>query len=359
MKPDYYQTLGVDRAADAETLKKAYRKLAMQYHPDRNAGDAAAEAKFKEINEAYAVLSDFDKRRAYDQFGHAAFQQGGAGAGGFDFTGGFADIFEQMFGEMMGGGGDARGADLRHDLTITLEEALSGVEKTVRVSCSAACGACHGSGAKPGTGYTTCDACRGRGRVRATQGFFTIERTCPTCGGGGQLIKDPCKNCRGDGRVRDEKKLAVTIPAGVEDGTRIRLNGEGEAGARGAPPGDLYVMLSIKAHPLFQRQGPHLLLRMPIPVTLAALGGTVDVPLLEGGKTELTVAAGTQTGTQVRLNNKGMSMLRGKNRGDLYVELMVETPTKPNAKQRALLEELAKLDEKGDLFPQSRAFGKT
>ncbi|NDC56360.1 MAG: molecular chaperone DnaJ, partial [Alphaproteobacteria bacterium] len=252
MKPDYYQTLGVDRAADAETLKKAYRKLAMQYHPDRNAGDAAAEAKFKEINEAYAVLSDFDKRRAYDQFGHAAFQQGGAGAGGFDFTGGFADIFEQMFGEMMGGGGDARGADLRHDLTITLEEALSGVEKTVRVSCSAACGACHGSGAKPGTGYTTCDACRGRGRVRATQGFFTIERTCPTCGGGGQLIKDPCKNCRGDGRVRDEKKLAVTIPAGVEDGTRIRLNGEGEAGARGAPPGDLYVMLSIKAHPLFQ-----------------------------------------------------------------------------------------------------------
>ncbi len=349
-KRDYYEVLGVAKGASADELKKAYRKLAMQYHPDRNPGDKTAEQNFKDINEAYEVLKDDQKRGAYDRFGHAAFEQGGGGqgAGGFGFGGGggggFADIFDEMFGEFMGGGRgggqrNMRGADLRYNLEISLEEAYNGSKTQVRVPTSESCDACHGTGAEGGAEPMTCGTCGGHGKVRATQGFFTIERTCPTCQGAGKVIKNPCKVCGGAGRVRREKTLQVDIPAGVEEGTRIRLTGEGEAGLRGAPPGDLYIFLSIAPHALFKREGPDLHIRVPIPMVTAALGGSVEVPSIDGSRTKVAIPPGTQTGHQMRLRSKGMSVLRQKVRGDMYVHVVVETPVKLTKRQEELLRE--------------------
>lgn len=367
-KADYYELLGVSRDASADELKKAYRKLAMQHHPDKNHGNKDAEHKFKEISEAYDVLRDEQKRAAYDRYGHAAFEQGGMGGGGgfggFDFAGGFGDIFEEMFGEILGGGGrrggaqegGQRGADLRYDLSLSLEEAFAGIEKTITVSTMVLCEDCGGKGAAPGTSPTNCSMCGGHGRVRVQQGFFTIERTCPTCQGAGQVISDPCKNCRGVGRVRKERTLAVTIPAGVENGTRIRLSGEGEAGLRGARPGDLYVILSVNPHPMFKRDGANLFCRVPIPMTMAALGGKISVPVIDGSTTEVDIKAGTQNGHQQRLRSKGMSILRSASRGDLYVELFVETPVHLTKRQKELLEEFAVESGENRTHPESESF---
>ncbi|HYH36605.1 MAG TPA: molecular chaperone DnaJ [Azospirillum sp.] len=369
-KQDYYELLGVAKGAGADEIKKAYRKLAMQYHPDRNPGDAEAEHKFKEINEAYDVLKDEQKRAAYDRFGHQAFENGGRGApgggfggGGFDFGGGFADIFDEMFGEFMGGGrrqgggGSGRGQDLRYNLEIGLEEAFKGSQATVRVPTSVACESCSGTGAAAGTQPITCPTCAGHGKVRAQQGFFTIERTCPACHGQGRIIKDACKSCGGAGRQRKEKTLQVNIPAGVEDGTRIRLAGEGEAGLRGAPPGDLYIFLAIAPHPLFQRDGANIHCRVPIPMVTAALGGSVEVPTIDGTKAKITVPAGTQSGHQFRLKGKGMSVLRSPHRGDMFIQAMVETPMNLTKRQQELLREFEKAGGKdGGTNPQSEGF---
>lgn len=363
-KRDYYEVLGVQKGASADDLKKAYRKLAMQYHPDRNQGDKTAEQKFKEINEAYDCLKDEQKRAAYDRFGHAAFEGGGgrpgAGAGGFDFGGGFADIFDEMFGEFMGRGRGGqtnnRGADLRYNLEISLEDAFKGSTTQVRVPTSVMCEHCSGSGAENGSSPTTCGTCNGAGKVRAQQGFFTIERSCPACGGAGRVIKDPCRHCGGQGRVRKEKTLQVSIPAGVEDGTRIRLAGEGEAGLRGGTPGDLYIFLSIGAHRFFQRDGANLHCRVPIPMTTAALGGTIEVPTIDGSRAKVNVPAGTQTGHQFRLKGKGMSVLRSPARGDMYINVMVETPVNLTKKQQELLKEFEKEAAEKGHNPESEGF---
>ena len=367
-KQDYYELLGVSKTASADEIKKAYRKLAMQHHPDRNPGNAEAEHKFKEINEAYDVLKDEQKRAAYDRFGHQAFENGGRGGaggggfGGFDFGGGgFADIFDEMFGEFMGGrrgGGGAasgRGQDLRYNLEISLEEAFKGTQATVRVPTSVACDSCNGSGAAAGTQPVTCPTCQGHGKVRAQQGFFTIERTCPGCHGQGRIIKDACKSCGGAGRLRKEKTLQVNIPAGVEDGTRIRLAGEGEAGLRGAPPGDLYIFLALAPHPLFQRDGANIHCRVPIPMVTAALGGSVDVPAIDGTRAKITVPPGTQSGHQFRLKGKGMSVLRSPHRGDMYIQAVIETPVNLTKKQQELLREFEKAGKEGS-NPQSEGF---
>jgi molecular chaperone DnaJ len=348
-KRDYYEVLGVAKGASADELKKAYRKQAMQYHPDRNPGDKAAEQSFKEVSEAYEILKDDNKRAAYDRFGHAAFEQGGgggagAGAGGFGFSGGFADIFDEMFGEFMGGAGGrgqrtTRGADLRYNLEISLEDAFTGSSTQVRVPTSEGCGACRGTGAEGGAEPVVCGTCGGHGKVRATQGFFTIERTCHTCQGAGRVIKNPCPVCSGAGRVQREKMLQVDIPAGVEEGTRIRLTGEGEAGLRGAPAGDLYIFLSIAPHGLFRRDGADLHIRVPIPMVTAALGGSVEVPGIDASRTKVAIPAGSQTGHQMRLRGKGMSVLRQKVRGDMYIHVVVETPVKLTKRQEELLRE--------------------
>ena len=347
-KADYYDTLGVGREADEKALKAAYRKLAMQYHPDRNPGDAEAEHKFKEVNEAYEALKDPQKRAAYDRFGHDAFN-GGMGGQGFngDFGASMSDIFEDLFGDFMGGRGGrgrasrTRGADLRYNMEITLEEAFNGKTAEIRVPSSVTCETCDGSGAKPGTGSTTCRTCAGSGRIRASQGFFSIERTCMTCQGRGEVIEDPCDACGGAGRVTRERTLSINIPHGVEDGTRIRLAGEGEAGMRGGPAGDLYIFLSIKPHEIFQRDGADLFCRMPISMTTAALGGELEVSTIDGGRAVVQIPAGTQTGKQVRLRGKGMPVLRQKAHGDLYIQTAVETPTNLTKRQRELLEEFA------------------
>ncbi|MCB1473628.1 MAG: molecular chaperone DnaJ [Rhodobiaceae bacterium] len=347
---DFYDTLGVDPKADDKAIKSAYRKLAMQYHPDRNPDDKDAEARFKDINAAYEILKDPQKRAAYDRFGHAAFQNGGAGAGGFnsDFGASMADIFDDLFGDFMGGGrrgarqNNRRGADLRYNMEITLEDAYSGKNAEIRVPSSAACDTCHGSGAKPGTGSKTCASCGGAGRVRASQGFFSIERTCPRCNGTGEMIETPCEDCGGAGRVARERTLSINIPPGVEDGTRIRLSGEGDAGLRGGPAGDLYIFLSLKPHDIFQRDGADLFCRVPISFTTAALGGSFDVPTLDGKRTPVKVPAGTQTGEQFRISGKGMPVLRSRQHGDLYVQTIVETPVKLTRRQRELLEEFDK-----------------
>jgi molecular chaperone DnaJ len=362
---DFYETLGVARGASAEELKKAYRKLAMQFHPDRNPGDKKAEHKFKEISEAYDVLKDEQKRAAYDRFGHAAFQNGGNGRAhpGFEFgfgQGGFADIFDEMFGEFMGGRrssgtGPSRGADLRYNLEISLEEAHHGKQATIRVPTMAICDSCSGTGAESGSKPTTCGTCRGHGKVRAQQGFFTIERTCPTCHGQGQVIEKPCRHCGGQGRQRRERTLNVSIPAGVEDGTRIRLAGEGEAGLRGAPPGDLYIFLGISAHSFFQRDGADVHCRVPIPMTTAALGGVIEVPSIDGTRARVTVPAGTQTGHQFRLRGKGMSVLRANQRGDLFIEAVVETPVNLTKQQQELLRQFEK-GGSADTSPESAGF---
>ncbi|MBF0325306.1 MAG: molecular chaperone DnaJ [Alphaproteobacteria bacterium] len=370
-KRDYYEVLGAEKGASADDLKKAYRKLAMLYHPDRNPDDPSAADKFKELNEAYDVLKDEQKRAAYDRFGHAAFEGGrggpGGGFGGFDFGGGgggggFSDLFEEMFGEFMGGGrrgqSQGRGADLRFNMEISLEEAYAGKAATVTVPSSAPCDACNGTGGKDGAQPVACTTCHGAGKVRAQQGFFTIERTCPTCQGMGRVIKDPCRVCSGAGRVRKDKTLNVTIPPGVEDGTRIRLAGEGEAGMRGSPPGDLYLFLSIRAHRLFQRDGANIYCRVPIPMTVAALGGSIEVPTIEGTMTKVSIPAGTQTGNQFRLKNKGMSVLRSPARGDMFIQAMVEIPVNLTARQRELLEEFDRAgdDDTAKHSPESHGF---
>jgi molecular chaperone DnaJ len=362
-KQDYYEILGVSKSADGEEIKRAFRKMAMQYHPDRNAGDKEAEQKFKDVNEAYDVLKDDQKRAAYDRFGHAAFEQGSRGPGGFDFgggfAGGFANIFEEMFGAMGGGRGQAspnRGSDLRYNLEIGLEEAFRGKQTTIRVATLVQCDQCKGSGAEAGSRPATCHTCRGQGRVRAQQGFFTIERTCPTCHGAGNVIEKPCKGCGGQGRVRREKTLSVNIPPGVEDGTRIRLSGEGEVGAHGAAPGDLYIFISISQHPIFQRDGANIYCRVPIPITSAALGGTIEVPTVEGVRARVTVPAGTQSGHQFRLRGKGMSVLRSNVRGDMFIEAIVETPVNLTKRQQELLREFEKEGENRKTSPQSEGF---
>jgi molecular chaperone DnaJ len=364
MKADFYETLGVAKGADEKELKSAYRKLAMQFHPDRNPGDHAAEAKFKEVGEAYECLKDPQKRAAYDRFGHAAFQNGGgagAGFGGGFGGGGFSDIFEDIFGEMMGGGrrrssgGRERGADLRYNMEITLEEAFTGKTAHIHVPSSISCAECSGSGAKPGTQPTTCQLCGGHGKVRQAQGFFSIERTCPQCQGRGQVVKDPCPKCSGQGRTMQERSLSVNIPAGIDDGTRIRLANEGEAGVRGGPNGDLYIFLSIKPHEFFQRDGADLYCQVPISMTTAALGGQFEVATLDGSQTRVKVPEGTQNGRQFRLKGKGMPVLRQPQIGDLYIQTSVETPQNLSKRQRELLEEFDKLSSKEN-SPQSTGF---
>ncbi len=360
-KRDYYETLGVSRTCTEIELKAAFRKLAMQHHPDRNPGDKDCEHRFKEINEAYDVLKDGDKRAAYDRFGHAAFEHGGMGGGpgfGAEFGSTFADIFEGIFG--MGsargrGSGRERGSDLRYNMEITLDEAFNGKTAQIRIPTSVTCEACSGSGAKAGTKPRPCASCGGAGKIRHAQGFFTLERTCPTCHGRGQTIDDPCKVCGGGGRVTRERTLSVNIPAGVEDGTRIRLAGEGEAGLRGGPPGDLYIFLEVASHEFFQRDGADLHCRVPISMTSAALGGEFEVPAIDGSKVRVKVPAGTQTGRRFRLSGKGMPVLRAKQTGDMYVQVAVETPQNLTKRQRELLAEFEKLSSEATQ-PESAGF---
>ena len=366
-KRDYYETLGVSKDADEKQLKSAFRKLAKQYHPDANPGDEKAEQKFKEIAEAYEVLKNPEHRAAYDRFGHAAFEGGapGGGPGGFgpEFSSSMSDIFEDLFGEFMGGrrqGGGrrgssaSRGSDLRYNMEISLTEAFAGKSAQIRVPTSVTCETCAGQGAKPGTQPTTCSTCNGAGAVRSSSGFFTVERTCPACQGRGQTITDPCTECSGAGRVTRERTLSVNIPAGVEDGTRIRLAGEGEAGLRGGPAGDLYIFLTIKPHEFFQRDGADLFCRVPISMATAALGGDIEVPTIDGKKARVNIPEGTQTGKQFRLKGKGMPVLRANQHGDMYIQAAVETPVNLSRKQRELLNEFAK--ENRDNSPQSEGF---
>ena len=369
-KRDFYEVLGVDRGASADEIKKAYRRKARKFHPDSNADDPDAEAKFKEVNEAYDALKDPERKAAYDRFGHAAFEGGtGNGAGprggpqggmhpGGDFASAFSDVFEDLFGDFMGGrrGGQraARGSDLRYNLSITLEEAFSGAHKTINVTTLTGCEACNGTGAEGGSEPVACPTCGGMGKVRAQQGFFTVERTCPTCGGGGQIVKNPCGSCAGAGRVEKTRALSVDIPAGVETGTRMRLAGKGEAGLRGGPPGDLYIFIDVKEHELFQRDGTNLYCRVPVSIATAALGGEVEVPTIDGGRSRVKVPAGSQTGRQMRLRGKGMPALRGGARGDMMIELAVETPVNLTSRQKELLREFEKLSE--DNNPESSSF---
>jgi len=365
-KRDFYDVLGVGRNADEKEIKGAYRKLAMKYHPDRNPDDAVAEEKFREATEAYDVLKDDQKRAAYDSMGHAAFEQGGgfggggAGFGGAGFGGGgFSDIFDEMFSDFMGGRGGGRrantkGSDLRYDMDITLAEAFEGDNKTISIPVASSCEPCGGSGAAPGSTPTTCGTCGGHGKVRAQQGFFTVERTCPSCQGQGQTISSPCGTCGGQGRVQKNRTLNVNIPAGVDTGTRIRLSGEGEAGLRGGGAGDLYIFINVMSHELFEREGTNLLLTMPVPMTTAALGGTIDVPNIDGKMARVTIQAGTQSGHRLRLKGKGMPGLQGRARGDLYVDIHVETPVNLTGKQKDMLKSFAEDSEKQN--PESESF---
>ncbi|MDZ4841867.1 MAG: molecular chaperone DnaJ [Hyphomicrobium aestuarii] len=363
-KRDYYEVLGVKPGVAEDELKSAYRTKAKALHPDFNPGDQSAEAGFKEVNEAYEVLKDPQKRAAYDRFGHAAFEQGGGrgGPAGFgpDFGANMANIFDDLFGEFMGGrqrtrGGRERGSDLKYNLEITLAEAYTGKKAQIRVPTSVQCETCSGTGAKSGTKPKSCGTCGGMGKVRATQGFFTIERPCPTCQGRGETIDDPCGNCQGMGRLLKERTLSVDIPLGVDDGTRIRLTGEGEAGSRGGPAGDLYIFLSVKPHDLFQRDGNDIFCKVPISMTTAALGGALEVPTLDGGVSRIKVPEGTESGKQFRIKSKGMPHLRSQVYGDMYIQVEVETPKNLTRRQRELLEEFEKLSQK-DTSPESAGF---
>lgn len=366
---DFYKVLGVDKSANEDELKKAYRKMAMQYHPDRNKDDpVAAEEKFKEINEAYDVLKDPQKRAAYDRFGAAGMNGmgGGGGAGGFGgagFGSAFSDIFEDMFGEMMGGGGrkasgPLRGSDVQFSLDISLEDAFKGKDAKLKIPTVETCGECKGSGSADGGKPEKCPDCGGAGRVRAQQGFFTIERTCQTCNGAGSIIKSPCKKCGGGGRVRGDKTVQISIPAGIAEGQRIRLSGEGEAGVRGGPAGDLFVLINIKPHKFFRREGANLHCRVPLPMTTAALGGNIDVPTIEGQKSSVKIPSGTQTGQQLRLKGKGMNIMRSENRGDMFIEMFVETPVNLDKKQTDLMKQLDESLEKAGRknTPESEGF---
>ncbi len=364
-KADFYDVLGVGRDADEKAVKAAFRKLAMQFHPDRNPGDHTAETKFRELNAAYECLKDPQKRAAYDRFGHAAFENGaGPAGGGFsgDFTASMSDIFDNIFGDIMGGGrrgtsrsGRERGADLRYNMEITLEEAFGGKTAEIEVPTKVVCKTCAGSGAKPGSAPKVCTTCEGHGRVRAAQGFFSIERTCPTCHGRGEVISDPCPECNGVGRSTEKRTLSVNIPAGIEDGSRIRLASEGEAGLRGGPSGDLYIFLSIRPHEFFQRDGADIFCRVPISMTTASLGGEFQVPTIDGGKTKVKVPEGTQTGKQFRLKGKGMPVLRSTRIGEMYIQVVVETPRNLTRKQRELLEEFEKASS-AENNPESAGF---
>lgn len=367
-KRDYYDVLGLARGASPDEIKKAYRVKAKELHPDRNADNPEAESQFKEANEAYEVLKDAEKKAAYDRFGHAAFEGGMGGGGGRpggyganqgDFASAFSDVFDDLFGDFMGGRGGgrgraARGADLRYNLRVTLEEAYSGLHKTINVPTSVACSSCSGSGAEGGAEPQSCPTCSGMGKVRAQQGFFTVERTCPTCGGLGQIIKNPCKVCAGEGRVHKERALSVNIPAGVETGTRIRLAGEGEAGMRGGPSGDLYIFLEVTKHDLFERENTNLFCRVPVSMATAALGGDIEVPTIDGGRSRVKIPAGSQSGRQMRLRSKGMPALRGGPAGDMFIELAVETPVNLTSRQKDLLREFEDLSE--DNNPESKSF---
>ena len=364
-KRDFYEVLGIARGASADEIKKAYRSKAKELHPDRNQDNPAAEAQFKEVNEAYECLKDDQKKAAYDRFGHAAFDGGMGGGprgpqGNADFASAFSDVFEDLFGDFMGGRGGgartraARGADLRYNMRVTLEEAFKGVQKTINVPTALNCTACNGTGAEGATEPQTCPTCAGMGKVRAQQGFFTVERTCPTCNGAGQIVKNPCKVCRGAGRVEKDRSLSVNIPAGVETGTRIRLGGEGEAGLRGGPAGDLYIFIEVREHAIFQRDGVNLYCRIPVSMATAALGGEVEVPTIDGGRSMVKVPAGSQTGKQMRLRGKGMPALRGGGSGDMLIEVAVETPINLTTRQRELLREFEALSENNN--PEATSF---
>ena len=369
-KRDYYDVLGVARGASADEIKRAYRQKAKEFHPDRNSDNPDAESKFKEANEAYEVLKDGEKKAAYDRFGHAAFdggmgggrRPGGGPAGHGDFASAFSDVFDDLFGDFMGGRGGtgggrqraARGADLRYNLRISLEDAYRGMQKTINVPTAIGCASCSGTGAEGGSEPVTCPTCSGMGKVRAQQGFFTVERSCPTCSGLGQIIKNPCPACHGQGRVEKERALSVNIPPGVETGTRIRLAGEGEAGMRGGPTGDLYIFIEVSDHNLFQRDGVNLFCRVPVPMVTAALGGDVAVPTIAGDPSRVKVPAGSQSGRQMRLRSKGMPALRGGGHGDMFIEMAVETPVNLTSKQKSLLREFEDLSE--DNHPEAHSF---
>jgi len=366
-KRDFYDVLDVSKGASADEIKKAYRKKAKELHPDRNADNPESEAKFKEANAAYEVLKDAEKKAAYDRFGHAAFEGGGGGrpgqgfgGGNGDFSSAFSDVFDDLFGDFMGGqrqGGGrraARGSDLRYNLRVSLDDAYSGLQKTINVPTAVACSSCDGSGAEGGAEPTSCPTCSGMGKVRAQQGFFTVERTCPTCSGMGQIIKNPCKSCGGAGRIEKDRALNVNIPAGVETGTRIRLAGEGEAGMRGGPPGDLYIFVEVTQHDLFERDGVNLYCRVPVSMANAALGGSIEVPTIDGGRGRVQIPGGSQSGRQMRLRGKGMPALRGGNPGDMFIELAVETPVNLTSRQKELLREFEDMSE--DNNPELKSF---
>ena len=363
-KRDYYEVLGLSKGASADEIKKGYRSKAKELHPDRNTSDPSAESKFKEANEAYDVLKDPERKAAYDRFGHAAFEGGMGGGGGQrqgDFSSAFSDVFDDLFGDFMGGGQRgggrsraSRGSDLRYNLEISLEDAYSGLQKSINVPTSVQCSPCNGSGAAGGSEPSTCPTCSGMGKVRASQGFFTVERTCPSCSGMGQVISNPCSSCRGQGRSNKDRSLSVNVPAGVETGTRIRLSNEGEAGLRGGPAGDLYIFIEVREHKIFQRDGNSLFCRIPVSMSGAALGGDIEVPTMDGGRSRVKIPAGSQSGRQMRLRGKGMPAIKSAQKGDMFIEIAVETPVNLTSKQRELLREFEALSE--DNNPESKSF---